>query len=93
MNASAYLGDLLVTCYSPFSRNRTLGYMVGKGYSVRAAMAEMSMIAEGYFAVSCVHELNKIHKIDMPITKSMYNVLYEKISPVMEMRILEDNMR
>lgn len=93
LDASAYLGDLLVTCYSPYSRNRTLGYMVGKGYSVRAAMAEMNMIAEGYFAVSCVHELNKKYNVNMPITKTVYNVLYEKISPIMEVRILENSMR
>jgi glycerol-3-phosphate dehydrogenase (NAD(P)+) len=93
MNASAYLGDLLVTCYSPYSRNRTLGYMVGKGYSVRAAMAEMNMIAEGYFAVSCIHEVNKKYCVTMPVTKTVYNVLYEKISPIMEVRILENSMR
>jgi len=93
MDASAYLGDLLVTCYSPYSRNRTLGYMVGKGYSVRAAMAEMNMIAEGYFAVSCVHELNKQYNVSMPVIKTVYNVLYEKISPIMELRILENSMR
>jgi glycerol-3-phosphate dehydrogenase (NAD(P)+) len=93
MNASAYLGDLLVTCYSPHSRNRTLGYMVGKGYSVRAAMSEMNMIAEGYFAVSCINELNKKFGISMPVTRTVYNVLYEKISPIMEMRILENSMR
>ncbi len=93
MDASAYMGDLLVTCYSPYSRNRTLGNMVGKGYSVRAAMSEMNMIAEGYFAVSCVHELNKKYNVTMPITKTVYNVLYEKISPIMEMRILENVMR
>lgn len=93
MDASAYLGDLLVTCYSPYSRNRTLGYMVGKGYSVRAAMAEMNMIAEGYYAVSCVHELNKQYNVSMPVTKTVYNVLYEKISPIMEVRILENSMR
>ncbi len=93
MNASAYLGDLLVTCYSPYSRNRTLGYMVGKGYSVRAAMSEMNMIAEGYYAVSCVHEFNKSYNVNMPITKTVYNVLYEKISPIMEFRILENAIR
>jgi glycerol-3-phosphate dehydrogenase (NAD(P)+) len=83
----------LVTCYSPYSRNRTLGYMVGKGYSVRAAMAEMNMISEGYFAVNCVQELNKKYNVSMPITKTVYNVLYEKISPIMEVRILENSMR
>ncbi len=93
LDASAYLGDLLVTCYSPYSRNRTLGYMVGKGYSVRAAMAEMNMIAEGYYAVSCVHELNKKYNVPMPVIKTVYNVLYEKISPIMEVRILENSMR
>ena len=67
--------------------------MVGKGYSVRAAMAEMNMIAEGYFAVNCVQELNKKYNVSMPITKTVYNVLYEKISPIMEVRILENSMR
>jgi glycerol-3-phosphate dehydrogenase (NAD(P)+) len=93
MDASAYLGDLLVTCYSPYSRNRTLGYMVGKGYSVRAAMAEMNMIAEGYYAVSCIYEINRKYNVTMPVTKTVYNVLYEKISPIMEVRILENSMR
>jgi glycerol-3-phosphate dehydrogenase (NAD(P)+) len=93
IDSSAYLGDLLVTCYSPHSRNRTLGYMVGKGYSVRAAMSEMSMIAEGYYAVNCINEFNKKHKVPMPITKAVYNVLYEKISPIMEVSILENSMR
>ena len=93
LHASAYLGDLLVTCYSQFSRNRTLGNMVGRGYSVKAAQVEMNMIAEGYYAVYSINELNKKLGIDMPVTKAVYNILYEKISPSVELKILENTMK
>ncbi len=87
--ASVYLGDLLVTCYSLFSRNRTFGNMIGKGYSVKAATLELNMVAEGYNASQCLFLLNQHFKADMPIADTVYRILWKNLNVRTGFRQLE----
>jgi len=92
INASAYLGDLLVTAYSQFSRNRMFGTMLGKGYSVKQAQLEMNMVAEGFYAVKCVYEINKNYKVNMPITEAVYKIIYQGQDVRKEIVSLSNNL-
>lgn len=87
--ASVYLGDLLVTCYSLYSRNRTFGNMIGKGYSVKAARLEMSMVAEGYYASKCIYLVNKTIGAEMPIADTIYRILWENVKPSDGLNLIE----
>jgi glycerol-3-phosphate dehydrogenase (NAD(P)+) len=88
--ASVYLGDLLVTCYSLYSRNRTFGAMIGKGYTVQSAQLEMNMVAEGYYASKCIYSLNKKIGADMPIAETIYKILWEKLLPDVGFSMVEE---
>ena len=92
INQSAYLGDLLVTAYSQFSRNRTFGTMIGKGYSVKSAQMEMNMVAEGYFASDCIQDIILDHQLDMPICNTVYNILYKNQSATLAVKALSDKL-
>jgi glycerol-3-phosphate dehydrogenase (NAD(P)+) len=87
--ASVYLGDLLVTCYSLYSRNRTFGNMIGKGYSVKAAQLELNMVAEGYNASKCIYMINKEIGADMPIAGMIYRILWENVKAGNGFKLIE----
>ena len=92
INDTEYLGDLLVTSYSTFSRNRTLGNMLGKGYSLKAAISEMSMISEGYYATKNAYEIGIENKIEFDIINTAYDILYRNLSPKKCMKILAEKL-
>jgi len=88
-HTSAYLGDLLVTCYSPHSRNRTFGALLGKGYSVKAATAEMNMVAEGYFAAQGMIRISRKIDLDMPVMQTVYEMLWKEKSIISGLEAIE----
>lgn len=90
---SPYLGDLLVTGYSQFSRNRNLGHMIGKGYSVSNALLEMTQVAEGYYASGCINEVKTKTGADIPIADAVYRILYMNAAPAREMKILSKKLK
>lgn len=90
--ASVYLGDLLVTCYSPYSRNRRFGTMIGKGYSVKAAQLEMNMVAEGFPASRCIHDINTTIGVALPIAETVYRILWQEESPAEGFSRLESSL-
>lgn len=89
LSYSGYFGDLLVTAYSEYSRNRTFGQMIGRGYTVHLAQTEMKMVAEGYYAVEGIYRMARDMKQEMPLVSAVYRILYNKISPYVEFKLLE----
>lgn len=89
---SVYLGDLLVTAYSKFSRNHNFGSMIGNGYSVRAARMEMDQTAEGYYGTKCIYDINTHYDVDMPILNCVYDILYRRVSPSRSLSALTEHL-
>jgi glycerol-3-phosphate dehydrogenase (NAD(P)+) len=84
----AYLGDTLVTAYSQYSRNRTFGLMIGKGYTVNSAILELNMVAEGFYATKSLKTIADANNLSLPILNAAYNILYEHVAPALEFEIL-----
>jgi glycerol-3-phosphate dehydrogenase (NAD(P)+) len=87
-----YLGDTLVTAYSQYSRNRTFGLMIGNGYTINSAILELKMVAEGYYASNAIKALCRENNLEMPVADAVYNILYGKISPAIEFRLLTERL-
>lgn len=93
IDASGYLGDVLVTAYSKFSRNRQFGQLIGMGYSVKAAQIEMEMVAEGYYGTLAIHMANERMHVSLPIAEAMYNILYNHLSPTIVIKELTQKLK
>lgn len=92
ITSSGYLGDVLVTAYSKFSRNRQFGQMIGMGYSVKAAQTEMEMVAEGYYGTRAIHAINERAKVDIPIVEAVYDILFNQMSPTIVIKELTQKL-
>ena len=93
ITSTAYFSDLLVTCYSTFSRNRMFGKLIGEGNSVSVAKVELGMVVEGYYATKCLHEINEIHQVEMPILNALYSILYEREPVSAQIRMMTEKFK